>query len=197
MNVLIIPEDHTKDQHMLKPIVKAMLEHLGKRTATVDVCGDPRLQGVSQALNWEQIREILEEYGWITDLFLLCVDRDGKAGRKTRLTQLEKRAAKVLKTGHILLAENAWQEIEVWVLAGFDDLPSEWGWRQVRQEPNPKEVYFVPYAEQRGVEHELSNGRKVLAEQAARRYKRIRRLCKEDVANLEGRIKSWIKAGAR
>jgi len=197
MNVLIIPEDFVKDQHMLRPIIEAMLDHLGKSTAKVRVCLNPRLQGVSQALDAEQVQGILEQYYGMIDLFLLCVDRDGKAGRKTRLTQLEKRAAKVLKTGHILLAENAWQEIEVWVLAGFDDLPSEWGWRQVRQEPNPKEVYFVPYAEQRGVEHELSNGRKVLAEQAARRYKRIRRLCKEDVANLEGRIKDWIKAGAR
>jgi hypothetical protein len=125
------------------------------------------------------------------------VDRDGKEGRKTRLTQLEELAAKVLKTGHILLAENAWQEIEVWVLAGHNDLPSEWEWQQVRQEHNPKEVYFEPYAQQRGVEHELSGGRKVLAEQAARRYNRIRKLCKEDVANLEGRIKEWIAAGER
>jgi hypothetical protein len=194
MNVLIIPEDHTKDEHMLKPIVKAMLEYLGKSTATVDVCRNPRLQGVSQALNWEQIQEILDQYDWIVDLFLLCVNRDGEQGRKTRLTQLEEQAATVVRTGHKFLAENAWQEIEVWVLAGHDDWPSEWVWQQVRQERDSKEVYFLPYAQQRGLAEEWDQGRKTLAEEAARRYdKRIRKLCSEDVANLEGRVQGWME----
>jgi len=197
MDVLIISEDYRTDEYILKPIITAMLDHLGQSTAKVDVYRDLPLGGVGQALNWEQIQNILKQHDWIIDLFLLCVDRDGKEGRKTRLTQLEELAATVLKTDHILLAENAWQEIEVWVLAGFDDLPPEWEWQQVRQERDPKEVYFLPYAEQRGVEHELSGGRKVLAEQAARRYKRIRRLCQEDVANLEGRIQEWIQARGR
>ena len=83
------------------------------------------------------------------------------------------------------------------MLAGHDDWPSEWEWQQVRQERDSKEVYFFPYARQRGVNHELSDGRKILAEQAARRYKRIRRLCQEDVAHLEGRIQEWIQVGGR
>jgi hypothetical protein len=194
MNVLIIPEDHTKDEHMLKPIVKAMFDYLGKTTAKVDVCSNPRLRGVGQALNWGQIREILEQYDWTVDLFLLCVDRDGEQGRKTQLTQLEEQAATVVRTGHKFLAENAWQEIEVWVLAGHDDLPSEWDWQQqVRQERDSKEVYFLPYAQQRGLDHELAGGRKILAEQAASRYnKRIRKLCPE-VADLEGRVQGWME----
>ena len=196
MNVLIIPEDFVKDQHMLKPIIKAMLDYLGKSTAKVRVCQDPRLQGVSQALDAKQIQKILKRYYGMVDLFLLCVDRDGKEGRKTRLGQLEKLAATVLRVDDIFLAENAWQEIEVWVLAGLD-LPSEWKWQQVRQERDPKEVYFLPYAQQRGLVEEWDQGRKTLATQAARRYKRIQQRCPEDVANLEGRIKGWIKAGAR
>ena len=194
MNVLIIPEDFVKDQHMLRPIIEAMLDHLGKSTAKVRVCLNPRLRGVSQALDAKRIRAILKRYYGMVDLFLLCVDRDGKEGRKTQLGKLEKLADTILRADDMFLAENAWQEIEVWVLAGLD-LPKEWEWQQVRQERDSKEVYFEPYAEQRGVEHELSGGRKVLAEQAARRYKRIRRLCPEDVANLEGRIKEWIKTG--
>jgi hypothetical protein len=109
------------------------------------------------------------------------------------LTQLEEQAATVVRTGRKFLAENAWQEIEVWVLAGHDDLPSTWEWQQVRQERDSKEMYFLPYAEQRGLVEEWDQGRKTLAVQAARRYRRIRQLCPEDVANLEGRIQEWME----
>ena len=55
------------------------------------------------------------------------------------------------------LAENAWQEVEVWVLAGHD-LPSDWVWNAVREEPNPKEIYFEPFAKLRNVLDEPGQG---------------------------------------
>lgn len=184
MNVLVIPEDFRKDQYMLKPLMIAMLEACGKK-ARVRVCQDPLLGGVSEALKWERIAAIIDRYPMV-DLFILCVDRDGQSGRKTALVAIEKQAAAILPLGRCLLAENAWQEIEVWVLAGHD-LPNEWNWQALRTEVNPKEYYFLPFAQARGFIHEPGEGRKTLAQAAARRYTRICQLCPE-LAELTSRI---------
>ena len=140
MRVLIIPEDFTYDQYMLKPLIQSMMTYLGKPRAKLLVCRDPMLGGVAQATNWENIAEIIERYKMI-DLFLLCVDRDGKAGRRNRLNEIETQAAEILPANRVLFAENAWQEIEVWILAGHN-LPSDWSWQEIRQERHPKEKYF-------------------------------------------------------
>lgn len=192
MNILIIPEDFRKDQYMLQPIVKAMMQALGKSKAKVRVCQDPLLGGVDQALKWERIEEIIDRYRMV-DLFLLCVDRDGKSGRKESLEKIQQFSAEVLPQGKRLLAENAWQEIEVWVLAGHN-LPREWNWQDIRQEINPKETYFLPFAQGRNVLNTPGEGRKILAEEAAKQYNRIRQLCPEDIINLEQRVESWIQS---
>jgi hypothetical protein len=192
MRVLVIPEDFRKDQYMLRPIINAMLEKLGKPRAKVMICQDPLLGGISEALKWENIQTIINQYGMV-DLFLLCVDRDGKEGRKTAFEKIEQSAAKILPSSKLLVVENAWQEIEVWVLAGHN-LPADWNWQVIRNEVNPKETYFIPFAKQRNLLDELGKGRKTLAEEAARRYERIRQLCPEDIENLENRINSWIES---
>ncbi len=140
MNVLVTPEDFRKDQYILKPIITAMLDALG-RSARVEVCQDPLLGGVEQALNWHRIRDIIEQYARKVRLFLLCVDRDGKEGRRAALDGLERKAAEVLPTGRILVGKNAWQEVEVWVLAGHD-LPGDWSWSAIRAHSDSKEAYF-------------------------------------------------------
>jgi len=191
MNVLIIPEDFRKDQYVLKPIVEAVLAHAGKRRANVRVCQDPLLGGVEQALKWERIAEILERYRAMVHVFLLIVDRDGKPGRRAALDRMEQLASEHLPPARLLLAENAWQEIEVWALAG-QDLPDDWSWQAVRSEVHPKETYFLPFAEQRGLVNEPGQGRKTLARESARNYRRVRSRCPEDVAALEDRIREMV-----
>ena len=191
MNVLVIPEDFRKDQYMLKPIIGAMMKQIGKPKARVRVCQDPLLGGISEALKWERIEEIITRYQGMVNLFLLCVDRDGKEGRKQSLDKLEQRASNILTANRLFLAENAWQEIEVWVLAGHQ-LPKDWNWQKIRQKINPKETYFIPLAQQLNLLDSPGEGRKILALSAAQQYGRIRQLCPEDVAILEDRIKSWI-----
>ncbi|CAD5924546.1 hypothetical protein NO108_01263 [Planktothrix rubescens] len=192
MKVLVIPEDFRKDQYMLKPIIKAMMSHLGKTKAQVQVCQDPLLGGVNEALKLENILAIIEQYRGKADLFILCVERDGKEGRKQALNKLEQEAAKILTSRQsLLLVENAWQEIEVWVLAGYD-LPSEWKWQEVRREEHPKERYFIPLAKQQNLLETPGEGRKIMAEKAAGNYKRLQQLCPEDLLNLEQRIKDWL-----
>ena len=186
MRVLVIPEDVRKDQYMQKPIVEAIMKSKGKKSSKVIVCQNPRLRGIAQALKWERIAQIIEQYKSRIDLFLLCVDRDGVVGRKESLNAIEQKAAAVLSDGQQFLAENAWQEIEVWVLAGHD-LPKTWNWKAVREEVHPKEMYFLPFAKQRNLLNEPGEGRKTLSLEAARRYDRIRQLSPE-VAEFESRI---------
>lgn len=190
MRVLIIPEDFRKDQYMLKPIITAMMQFIGKTRAKVRICQDPLLGGINEALKWENIESIINQYPMV-DLFLLCVDRDGKEGRKSALDKIENQASNILGDRQLLLAENAWQEIEVWVLAGLD-LPKEYNWHEIRQEINPKETYFLPFAQQQNLLDAPGEGRKPLAEEAARRYARIRQLCPEDIFSLETRIKTGL-----
>ncbi|MDG4550583.1 MAG: hypothetical protein P9F19_15125 [Candidatus Contendobacter sp.] len=194
MNVLIIPEDFRKDQYMLKPIVEAMLVYLDRPRAKVKVLTDPLLGGIEQALNKARIQEIVERYRGMVDLFLLCVDRDGNADRRKRLDNIEEMMETHLSVGKVFLAENAWQEIEVWVLAGLD-LPADWSWKAIREELHPKEKYFQPIAEQRGLLAEPGEGRRTLGMEAARRYgQRLRQRCPEDIQALESRIKQMIGA---
>jgi len=190
VNVLVIPEDFRKDQYMLKPIIEAMLKKIGKGTAIVRVCQNPNLGGIGQALKWEKIQEIIERYPMV-DLFLLCVDRDGYPGRRKSLDNIEVAAGNILTNNKLFLAENAWQEIEVWVLAGHK-LPKTWTWKKIRADINPKENFYLPYAKQLGVVNLPSEGRKELAEAAARQYPRILQLCPEDIQALHTRLDNWL-----
>lgn len=192
MRVVVIPEDFRKDQYILEPLIRAMVGHLGKATAKVAVCRDPLLGGVDAALEWKRIAEIIDRYP-MADLFLLIVDRDGIATRRAALDRIEDQARERLSAGKLLLGECAWQELEVWVLAGHD-LPREWVWADVRQEAHSKERFFEPFAQSRGVADGPAGGRKTLAREAAGRYGRIRQLCPEDVAVLEARTRTFIES---
>ena len=152
---------------------------------------DPRFRGTSQALRWEFIEQALSRHRGMVDLFLLCVDRDGDPNRQAKLENLENQAKTILGEGRAFLAENAWQEVEVWLLMGHD-LPPKWNWTEIRQEPHPKERYYQPFAESRGMLDLPGEGRDKLAREAAARYGQIRGRCKEDVQRLEDRIRDWI-----
>lgn len=191
MNILVITEDHVKDRYMVEPILAAMLKNIGKPRAKIQVCANPRLRGVAQALDWGRIQEILNQYQGMIDIFLLCIDRDGEPNRKAKLTSLEQKAAEVLPYRKQFFAEHAWQELEVWVLAGQTNLPEAWNWPEIRKEANPKERYFLPFAKQRNLLNEPGDGRKTLAQEAAKHYDRIRQLSPE-VAELERRINTRI-----
>ncbi len=195
MKVLIIPEDFRKDQDVLKPIVEAMLAAVGKPRAIVRVCQDPLLGGIDQAMRWARIEEILDIYKGTFQLFLLIVDRDGNEGRRAGLDKLESRAAAKLAASRVFMAENAWQEVEVWALAG-QKLPAGWSWKEIRSELHPKERFFLPFAEMRGLSNEPGQGRKTLARESAANYRRVRTICSEDVASLEVRLAARLAATA-
>lgn len=74
MKVLIIPEDPTYDQYIVKPIVERLLQDVGL-TGRVDVLRDPKLDGIDQALDKEVLAGIVSDNP-MEDLFVLVVDRD-------------------------------------------------------------------------------------------------------------------------
>lgn len=187
--VLVVPEDFRQDQYVLKPLVTALVEAAVGPGAVVRVCQDPLLGGVSEALKPERIREIVATYQAMVDLILIIVDRDGEEGRRARLDFVEREAA---PTGPCaLIAEQAWQEVEVWVLAAMTDWPKGWRWKEIRAERDPKERFFGPYAAKRGLAQSPYEGRDTLAREAARSYKRVRELC-EEVAALEARVRDAL-----
>lgn len=169
MNIVVIPEDYRNDQYILKPLFTKLLQRIGVSTVNVWVCQEPLLGGIGEALKSERLAEIVERRrGW-ADVFILCVDRDGVVGRRQRLNQTEQEFG----TARIFLAENAWEEIETWALAGLE-LPSDWRWADVRAEVDVKERYFEPLAALRGLTGSLGRGRKALGEEASRRIPAIR-----------------------
>lgn len=187
MRVLIIPEDFRNDQYILKPLLARFFQSIGKRRIRVDVCRDPLLGGVGEALKSERIEEVIGRHGGMTDIFILCIDRDGEEGRRQRLDQLEMK----FDNGRTFLAENAWEEIETWILAGLD-LPADWDWSTVRAEVQVKETYFKRIVTQRGLLDAPGGGRKPLAEEASRRIDAIRQKCPEDFDNLARRLDTAV-----
>ena len=142
MRILIIPEDFRKDQYILKPLFSRLLRNIGAPQISVRVCQDPLLGGINEALKSERLMEVVEQHRGMTDIFILCVDRDGQIGRRQRLDQIEGE----FSSGPSFFAENAWEEIETWVLAGLN-LPRDWRWQDVRAEVDVKEIYFEPFAD--------------------------------------------------
>jgi hypothetical protein len=190
LNVLVIPEDFRKDQYVLAPLTRKICAEAGTPRARVEVCTDPLLGGIAEALNWDRIVEVIDMYPMV-QVFLLLVDRDGVEGRRVALRRIEALAADKLGSGRVLLGENAWQEIEVWALAG-QELPKKWKWQEIRAEKHPKETYFEPWAKKRQLTKEPGEGRTTMGREAATNYDRVRSRCKKDIHHLEKRLRDWF-----
>ena len=187
MNVLIVPEDFRNDQYILKPLFSRLVKSFKRPSVHILICRDPLFGGFGEALKSDRLQEIFERYGGMVDVFILCVDRDGNPGRRQRLDQLEAE----LGNGLSFLAENAWEEIETWVLAGLD-LPNAWQWADVRAEVQVKETYFDPLAVQRGLSDSPGGGRETMGEEASRRIAAIRQKCPEDFDALARRLEAVV-----
>jgi hypothetical protein len=191
LRVLVISEDQS-DWHILGPLVNRMFREIGKPNANINPCLEPKIAGVRNALKWEIISDIIDMNPFV-DIFLLIVDRDGEASRIQALQNIESTAAKMLRSNRVLIGENAWQEIEVWAIAG-QSLPAGWKWADIRAENHPKELYFEPLAAQRDLLDEPGAGRTTMGREAAAQYDRVRSRCPEDIQRLEHALQTWLAA---
>ena len=87
MLIIVIPEDFRNDQYILKPLFKQLMRSIGKQNARVEICSDPLLGGIGEAMKSKRIEEIVDGYDGMIDVFILCVDRDGVLERRQRLFQ--------------------------------------------------------------------------------------------------------------
>lgn len=182
-NVLVIPEDFTKDEHILKPLVGRILEECGRKP-TVEVCRDPNFQGVHAALKLDSLRrEVIERYPMV-QLFVMIVDRDGQPGRKQRTDEIEATlSAELQQEAKQFLAEVAWQEVEIFILAGLE-IPRDWRWGEIRADADVKNTFFKRLVDLRQTSKYPHEGRKKLMAESISNWQRIKSRCPEDVVAL-------------
>ena len=70
MLIIVIPEDFRNDQYILNPLFKQLIRSMGKQNARVEVCQQPRLGGINNAMKPERIQEIVERFDWRRDVVL-------------------------------------------------------------------------------------------------------------------------------
>jgi hypothetical protein len=182
--VLVIPEDFTKDEHVLKPVIEKILADAGRANATVLVCRDPNFGGIGEALKKERLRkDVIARYPMV-DLFVLLVDRDGVAGREITIANIETElTAELAQRGGRFLAELARQEVEVFVLAGHE-LPDGWTWQQVRADADVKNTAFQDLVKVMDTGKLPHDGRKKLMAEGIKNWTRIKSRCPEDIGSL-------------
>ena len=182
MKVLVIPEDPTLDQYILKPIVERLFADLGK-TPRVQILSNPRLRGIAQALDPARIANVVRKYPMV-DLFLVMVDRDGDPKRPNIATTLE-------GTQPHLFVCLAIEEIEVWMLAAHRDTLST-PWSEIRKEHHPKERFAHPFLAERAPKLDLGQGRSWAMRELGGKWKGVLSAC-EELEGLKQRIHEWIE----
>ena len=182
MKVLIIPEDPTNNGYILKPLVKCILEAVGRPNAFVMVLTNPRVQGYPMVK--AHLIEIATRYRFM-DLLLFLPDGDCQ-DRTNELNVLEQNAS---RCGAKLLACAAVEEVEAWLLAGHSDkLPV--GWQAIRQDCSVKENYFEPFLREYG-DDGAGGGREWLMRETLRNYDGLLARCPE-LQRLQDRIREAL-----
>lgn len=185
MKVLIIPEDPTLDQHILKPIVERIFTDHGLK-ARVEVLRDPHLRGVDQALARDIVAGIIRDNP-MEDLFILMVDRDCD-----RLGNSTKAATRLAEHPGRLLVCLACQEVEVWMLA-LHRKEIDASWSTVRDECDPKERFADPFIASRGWSALVGRGRKRAMRELGAAWPGLLQVCPE-LGELHGQIGRWASA---
>jgi hypothetical protein len=187
MKVLVIPEDPTYDQYILKPIVERIFTDLD-RSARVEVLQDPHLRGIGDALDPQIVQEIVADNPMV-DLFILMVDRDCN-----RYKNETKAIARKEEHPERLLACLAIEEVEVWMLwLHRDHLNAPW--QEVRQHCDPKEEYAEPFLRSQGWTSRVGNGRKRAMRALGAAWDGLKKACPE-LAKLRDEVEEWLSRRA-
>lgn len=191
--VSVACEDHTYDQYILRPVVGALLAELGKPRATVHVVTTPRLTGFSRLKS--EACNILERYGPVSDLLIFAADldcddgQDGRPDKSAALTDTIESCPSQIDASVVVMAQ---QEIEVWCLWGARDLLPD-PWAVVREECDPKEMYFEPLLTSADVKMPGMGRKRLIEASLSSGWQSIRTGCSE-LAELEQSVREVISA---
>jgi hypothetical protein len=176
-NVLVIAEDNSKDQHILRPLVSRLLRECGKPNAKVNLWANLAARGFEGVR--DKLPEIIGDFPQIR-LFLFLPDRDGKPQSRADLfTRLES------EHGHKLICCAAVEEVEAWLLAGHIDKLGQ-PWPTVRADVSVKENIFAPFLREFG-DRSPGEGRERLMQQTLTNLRGLLERCPE-LADLQKRI---------
>lgn len=169
--VLVVPEDHTNNGAILKPLVSAVLADAGKPAAFVKVVDRPRLRGYDSAVS--AIRsDLIDLYRWM-DLRLFFPDAD-RANAATAQA-LERDLA---GRGITLLCCIAQPEVEAYAAAAYSsEVPG--GWAAARAHRHFKEQVFAPLLAAHGDPRRPNGGRDLMIERGLQNLARLYQLCPE------------------
>ena len=188
MTVLIVPEDFRKDQFVLKASFREAPCLIGQAARDGESVSGPAPRWRRRSVEaGNGLRRSSSDTVERRDIIVLCIDRDGRAGRRQRLNQLEE------TFGERFLGAEAWEEIETWVLAGLT--PSwelELG-RRASRGGRQRAVLRRTGETARASAARPDGGRSELAEEAASRIDGIRRKCSEDFDALAQRIEVIVR----
>lgn len=190
VKIVVVPEDDRLDKYVLEPVFTAMLAYLGRPKATVRVVDNPKPRGLATVLRPEFVERVVTRYP-MADVFVYCLDRDGRPGREDELRAVLDQVRARARPGQSAEGVLAVQEVEVWCLVThFRDLPDSWD--DVRREPNPKERYFAPLVNRVLPVAGPGRGRQALAADVARRYDLLRVRCPE-VQEIEASLAEHLR----
>jgi hypothetical protein len=178
--VLVVPEDHTNNGYILKPLIEAILADAGKPKANVVVLTSPRINGFSQAK--AAIKgELQDKYGYY-DLWLFIPDADEATPGAMQALE-DELAEENIK----LLCSPAQPEVEIYAcIAHRDQLGASW--QTVRDERDMKEKFFDPLIATYGNPRAAGSGRTEFIKASLTPRSALYQLCPE-LATLRDRIK--------
>ncbi len=171
--VLVIPEDPLQNGHILKPLVQAIMQDVGRRAAKVELLTNPRVRGYVHAKR--VVRDELPGRYHFKKLWLFFPDADRKGSRIKAMQKLE---ADVAAQGIPLLCCVAQPEVEVYACAAFrNDIPVSW--EEVRNHPQMKEKIFEPLCRKHGDPQRAGKGRDLMIQESLKNLKGLFQLCPE------------------
>jgi hypothetical protein len=183
VKVMVIPEDPTRDQYILKPVMERIFLDLGRK-ARVQVLSNPRLRGVAQALDAATGARVVAMYPMI-DLLCIMVDRDGEAERRP----IEARMREEEHPDRLMVCL-AVEEVEVWMLAVHRerlDTP----WQDIRSERDPKERFAEPFLATHAPKLSPGAGRAWAMRDLSSKWRGVLTICPE-LEELKQRLGAWL-----
>ena len=185
--VLVILEDPVLNDHILKPLTRAVMADAGRPAAKVDVLSNPRVRGYDAAVKALRSGR-LERYNF-KDLWLFFPDAD-KATSEAMQNLEEHVASKGVK----LLCCAARPEVEIYACAAFrDEFPGSGTWEEARRHPRMKEEIFAPLLASHGDPRRPGAGRDRMIDRSLANLPLLLRLCPELQA-LRDRIAAHLQA---